>query len=103
MFDMEKTMREEVRWRILAMLNIGRPSILPETFVLSVLVDLALTVTPAELRRALDYLERRKLLTIQRKEQLWCPELTQLGIDIAEYAVPCEPGIARPPKSPTGF
>ena len=28
----------------------------------------------------------------------WFADLTRIGVDLAEYTIPCEPGIARPEK-----
>lgn len=29
----------------------------------------------------------------------WAAELTRYGVDIVEYTIGCEPGIARPPRN----
>lgn len=97
--DLEKARREEVRWRILVALNAGRPYPVNETLLFRVLHDAELPVTAVQVRRALDYLEERGLLTISGKDTPnWSADLTRYGIDIAEYTIDCEPGIARPPK-----
>ena len=51
------------------------------------------------MRRELDYLETRDLVKVFTDPlgQV-SAELTRFGIDIAEYTVDVEPGIARPPK-----
>lgn len=55
--------------------------------------------TPLEVRRELDYLATRSLLKIEKSPAgPWRASLTRLGVDIAEYTVDCEPGIARPAK-----
>lgn len=100
MIDMnfEKEMREQARWHILNTLNWGRPNPVNEDLVLKVLGDLALPFTPNGLRRELGYLEARELIKITRVAELdrWQAELTRIGIDMVEYTVPCDPGIARP-------
>lgn len=55
--------------------------------------------TEMEVRRELDYLESRDLAKVFTDPlgQV-SADLTRYGIDIAEYTVPVEPGIARPPK-----
>lgn len=98
--DLEKAQREQVRWRILKALDAGRPFPVSEVMILQVLQDAVLHVTPHGLRRELDYLEDRKLVTIQGKGTLpvWSAELTHFGVDLVEYTVDCFPGIARPAK-----
>jgi hypothetical protein len=98
-FDLEKAQREETRWRIMRALDAGRPLRVSETLLLRVLADIDLPVTPHEVRRELDYLEERKLVEVTGKEEgTWLANLTRMGIDIVEYTVPCDPGIARPPR-----
>lgn len=98
--QLHRAEREETRWRILATLNAGRPTSISEHLILKVLGDIKLTATPASLRRELDYLESRKLIEIERgPHNTWLCELTRLGVDVVEYTVPCDPGIARPPEA----
>jgi hypothetical protein len=97
--DLEKARREVMRWRILCALNAGRPLPMSEDLVLQVLQDAALEVTHHGLRRELDYLENRKLIEISsRHTPCWMAELTHLGVDVVEYTVDCNAGIARPRK-----
>lgn len=96
---MERAQREEMRWRVLVVLNAGRPKEVSETLILRVLTDVALQATPHGLRRELDYLESRKLIEINgRGQPVWTCELTHLGVDVVEYTVPCFPGISRPER-----
>lgn len=70
-----------------------------ENVLLTVLNDMDLQVTSSELRRELDYLRDRNLVTIKGEDQpFWSADLTRYGVDIVEYTVECHPGIARPPK-----
>lgn len=95
--DLEKVQREEIRWRVLAVLNAGRPKPVPESLILRVLTDISLPATPTSLRRELDYLENRKLIEIaDQRAPVWMCELTHYGVDLVEYTVDCHPGIARP-------
>jgi hypothetical protein len=56
-------------------------------------------ITRLELRRELDYLEERELLEISGRDSVqWNAKLTRVGVDLVEYTIPCEPGIARPQK-----
>jgi len=55
--------------------------------------------TALELRRELDYLADRSLVTLKKEPSgVWICGLTHYGVDIAEYTVECRPGIARPEK-----
>lgn len=94
----EKLQQEEARWRILAALNAGRPTSVTETLLHRVCTDLSMPLTERDIRRELDYLERRKLVIVDKTKKVWLAELTHVGIDVVEYTVECEPGIARPPQ-----
>lgn len=97
--DMEKHLREHLRWLILETLNSARPVGANEDLILIVLNDVQGQVTTLELRKQLGYLEDRKLIEIDGKEgPMWKAELTRHGVDIVEYTVDCEAGIARPRK-----
>jgi hypothetical protein len=96
--DMQRANREEARWRILRALDAGRPGPVSEPILYRLLSgDLALPITPTGLRRELDYLRDRKLIEITGEDTpVWLAELTRYGVDIVEYTIACEPGIARP-------
>lgn len=96
--SLEKSKREMARWRILKVLDAGRPAAVSEQLVSIVLNDSALILTAAELRRELDYLSDRQLVALHRQAAVWSAELTALGVDVVEYTVDCKPGIARPPR-----
>lgn len=97
--DLDKAHREQARWRVIKVLDAGRPEPVSEMIVLQVLHDATLPITPHGLRRELDYLEDRGLVTIKgRHGPVWSAELTHLGVDVVEYTVECLPGIARPKK-----
>jgi len=99
MVDMKKVRRETIRWNILVTLNNARPLGANESIVLSVIRAEYTDATQEEVRRELDYLERRELVEVKHKpDGVWICELTRWGIDVAEYDVDCEPGIARPAK-----
>lgn len=96
-FDLTKIRREALRWLCLktlcgdmrycgtdlALLNIAR----------SEYPDATLT----EMRHELQYLLLAKLLTLTEKRSRWRLQLTQDGVDIAEYTIACPPAIGRPP------
>lgn len=99
MVDMKKIRREAIRWNILVTLNNARPFGAHESVVQEVIRAVYADATQEEVRRELDYLERRELVTIKHQpDGVWICELTRWGIDVAEYDVDCEPGIARPAK-----
>lgn len=97
--DIEKQKREQLRWLILETLNAARPIGANEGLVLQTVNDVQGGVTMIELRRELDYLEERGLVKITGKDSpVWHAELNRDGIDVVEYTVSCDPGIARPKK-----
>lgn len=97
--DLEKKRVEVLRWRILQAMNNSRPYSIDEDLLMAVVSGDDMPATPRELRRELDYLEDRKLISISGKDtECWSAELTHHGVDVAEYTVECLPGIARPAK-----
>ena len=97
--DIAKHRRETLRWLILLTLNNARPLGAHENLVLSVAHAQFPDATPLELRRELEYLAGRDLVRVQRSPSgPWHTELMRHGVDIAEYTIDCEPGIARPVK-----
>ncbi len=99
MIDAAKIRRETIRWNVILCLNVARPIGAWEELVLQTLQAIFPDCSPLELRRELDYLEERELLKVRRDPSgRWHCELTRTGIDLAEYSVDCEPGIARPEK-----
>lgn len=97
--DLAKTRRESLRWLILLTLYNARPIGAYEEVVLTVAQSVYPDATALEVRRELDYLNDRVLVTIDKQPSgRWHAELTRHGVDIAEYTVDCQPGIARPVK-----
>ena len=97
--DVARIRRESLRWLILLTLNNARPIGAFEGLVLSVAQAEYPDATAHELRRELDYLAGRELVRLDKQPSgRWWAELTRFGVDIAEYTVDCEPGIARPAK-----
>jgi hypothetical protein len=100
MTDPVKYRREFGRWIILTTLNNSRPLGTTETNILTVIRAEFPDMSRDELRRELDYLRDRSLLTIKTPPDgsaWWC-SLTRYGTDVAEYTVDVHPGIARPEK-----
>ena len=97
--DIARARREHLRWLIILTLNNARPIGAAEHLILTVAHADYPDATPQELRRELDYLEGRGLLDITKTpDGRWLAKLTRYGVDIAEYTIDCEPGIARPAK-----
>ena len=96
---MEKVRREQLRWLLLLVLDRARPYGLHESVLLGAAQDQFGDASALEVRRALDYLEDRRLVVIVRAPSgPWTADITRFGTDIAEYTIECEPGIARPKK-----
>jgi hypothetical protein len=99
MIDPEKARRENLRWFILLTLNAARPLGTSEAVMLSTVRGIIPDCTSRELRNELKYLECRELVIIKGIDSpCWHAELTRIGVDLVEYTVPCEAGIARPEK-----
>lgn len=97
--DYDRIRREQVRWTILLALNHARPQGCYEQLVLSAVQSVYPDATALELRREMDYLDDRRLVHIRKEPSgRWWAELIRYGIDVVEYTVDCEPGIARPAK-----
>lgn len=97
--DQAKIRRESLRWLIILTLNTARPIGAYEGPILSVAQSEYPDASPLELRRELDYLADRELVKLEKQPSgKWFADLTRIGTDLAEYTIPCEPGIARPEK-----
>jgi len=99
MMDMAKVRRETIRWQILVTLNNARPIGAFEKLVLSVIQSEFPDASQLEVRRELDYLNERDLVEVRHDpDGRWFCKLERYGVDLVEYTLPCEPGIARPEK-----
>lgn len=97
--DPAKARRESMRWAILLTLNNARPIGAHEALILSTIQSIYPDATQRELRCELDYLSDRSLVTLKIDPSgPWSADLTRLGVDVVEYTVDCQPGIARPAK-----
>lgn len=100
MIDHAKIRRESMRWYLILTLYNAQPIGCYEEILLSTLGAICLDVTALEIRREISYLEQRELVEVKREPSgRWFAQLTRYGIDIAEYTIDCEPGIARPVKT----
>jgi hypothetical protein len=99
MFDDEKLRREFMRWVLMLALNNARPIGAWEEMLLDVVRSVYPDATKHEVRINLDYLLDRKLIELKKEPSgRWRAELNRYGVDMVEYTIPCEPGIARPEK-----
>jgi hypothetical protein len=97
--DLEQKQKEDARWRILRILDSGRPVGVNEDVIARVLHDVKLPLTMQGLRRELAYLRDSGLITIEGEDtEVWAGKLTPHGIDIVEYTAAAPAGIARPKK-----
>lgn len=88
---------ETMRWLLLLTLNISRPNEAPSGMLLSVMKGVYKDATHLEVKRELDYLQGRDLVSLRTDPLgLVFAKLERYGIDIVEYMVDCEPGISRP-------
>jgi len=92
-----KKRREFIRWIILLALDNARPIGCYEELVLLATQGYYQDATVLELRRELDYLHDRKLVELKKEPTgRWFCDITRYGVDVREYTVDCDPGIARP-------
>jgi hypothetical protein len=97
--EFEQKQREEARWRILRVLDAGRPIGVNETIVWRVLHDVKIGLSLMQVRRELEYLKDLGLAKLEDVEtETWLAKLTAYGVDVVEYTVDSPPGIARPKK-----
>ena len=94
---MAKLRREQIRWFLLVAANVSRPAGMYTEAMLPIVQATYPDATHREIRVQLDYLEERALVKIHRDSMdRWVVELTRVGIDVVEYTIPVEPGVARP-------
>lgn len=99
MIDHAKVRRESMRWYLILTLYNAQPVGCYEEVLLSTLSAIYQDTSQLEIRTQLDYLEERLLVELTREPGgRWFAKLIRYGIDLAEYTIDCQPGIARPPK-----
>ena len=97
--DTAKIRRENLRWYLILALYNARPEELCEEIIQGTMRAIYPDVSPMEVRQQLDYLADRELVELVKTPAgTWFADLTRYGVDLAEYTVECDPGIARPPK-----
>jgi hypothetical protein len=97
--EQQKHRREFGRWVLMLGLYNAKPIGAWEELLLSILQGMWPDATRREVQLALDYLSDRKLIDLKKEPSgRWFADLNRYGVDVVEYTVPCEPGIARPDK-----
>jgi hypothetical protein len=97
--DLNRAKREELRWLVLLTLYQAQEIGLSENIILNSVQPCLPDVTQMEIRRAMDYLAERDLMKIEDRHQpVWFAKINRYGMDIVEYTLPVDPGIARPRK-----
>lgn len=95
--NVQKARREELRWLILNALYAAQPIGTSETVIKNAIEPVILDITLLEIRKELDYLAERNLISMNcRDTPVWNAKINRHGIDVVEYTVDCDPGIARP-------
>jgi len=97
--DLEQKNREEARWRMLRVVDAGRPIAVSEQIIWRVLADIKLSLSLNAVRRELAYLRDLGLLELEGEgDETWFARLTASGVDVVEYNFPSPAGVARPRK-----
>ncbi len=97
--DLEQKRREEARWRMLRVVDAGRPIAVSEQIIWRVLADIKLALSLNSVRRELAYLRDLGLLELDGEDsETWFAKLTASGVDVVEYNFPAPAGVARPRK-----
>jgi hypothetical protein len=97
--DLEQKQREEARWRILRVVDAGRPSVVSEQIIWRVLADIKLPFSLNAVRRELSYLADLELIELEGRDAgIWFARLTARGVDVVEYNQAAPAGVARPRK-----
>jgi DNA-binding transcriptional ArsR family regulator len=98
--NLEQKQREEARWRILRVLDAGRPVPVSEAIVWRVVSEMNLQLSPNSIRRELSYLRDLGLVDLLNENgDTWFARLTAAGVDVVEYTTAAPAGIARPRRS----
>ena len=97
--NLEQKQREEARWRILRVLDAGRPIAVSENIVWRVLHDIRLPMSVTSVRREIAYLRDLRLIEVEGEDtETWYAKLTAQGVDVVEYTLTAPAGVARPRK-----
>jgi repressor of nif and glnA expression len=96
--NLEAARAKMARYRILKILDAGRPLPVGEGLIAQILVDADLQVTQMGIRRALQYLTDKGYVELAKPNgaEYWEARLMPKGVDYLEDAHIVDPGIARP-------
>lgn len=95
--DILKARREAIRWHLLSVANLSRPVGIYTEALLPIVQSVYRDATHQEIRKELNYLEAREMVTVARDPlDRWFVDLTRTGIDFVEYTIDAQPGVARP-------
>lgn len=92
---LEQARRKMIRYRILKILDAGRPYPVGEGLIELVMIDADLNASKMESRKALQYLCDKKYVDLETKE-VWEARLLPYGVDYLENPDIDDVGIARP-------
>lgn len=97
--DFERARVAMTRYRVLAILDVGRPFPVGETLIAKVLNDIDLQATQTDIRRAMQYLADKGLIELSSpRDRHWEARLLPDGVDYVEGHRDDDPGILRPPR-----
>lgn len=95
--EMARIRSGALRWLILTTAEYFRPQGVYTEQVLDVIQTTYPDCTHHELRREIDYLEERELVSVAKDPlDKWFVSLKRYGIEVVQYTCPCDPGISRP-------
>jgi len=95
--DIEQKQREEARWRMLRVIDAGRPIAVSEQIIWRVLADIKLRLSLNSIRRELSYLSALELVELEGEDtDTWFAKLTAKGVNVVEYTIAPPAGVARP-------
>jgi hypothetical protein len=94
--EIKQLRREDARWKILRIIDAGRPIGVNESIIRRVLAETSLPFSKAELRRELDYIRGLGLVEIDGD---WFAKATVAGVAVVEYTAAAPAGITRPSKA----
>ncbi|MBF0187901.1 MAG: hypothetical protein HQL50_08235 [Magnetococcales bacterium] len=97
MIDLNKALREELRWQILQALDAGRPEPVSEAVLLRILKGKAASVSRAGLQREVGYLHSKQLVRIMDgSDSIQWLKISAVGVDVLENTISPPAGIIRP-------
>lgn len=88
--------KEDMRWRLLSIAGYAGKTGVTDSIAMSPMRELFAGITRDELREALDYLEKKELIELDRAAVDWRYTLTAFGIDCFESNAEVPVGIRKP-------